>query len=166
MWFKVHEAAWIVLHNCRHQAAQSLLYIFSTNCSCNLNQSTKSVPKNFIKMHLQPQSQTQEWIACSKGSEEDWRMKKQKTEEAEKARSRTVWGRRKCARERKRREREVTFFKKKLVKGIIAFSQQLLGAPAKLLSAPSSTQLCNTSYLAKRSNGHNNFLKLLNEAKF
>jgi len=37
-----------------------------------------------------------------------------------------------------RGEREPRFFKKKIVRGIMAFSQQLLGAPAKLLGAPSS----------------------------
>ena len=66
MWFQVHETAWIVLHNYRHQAAESLLYILSTNCPGNLNQSTKSVPKYFFKMHLWPQSQHKNELHCTK----------------------------------------------------------------------------------------------------
>ena len=61
-------------------------------------------------------------------------MKKQKTEEAEGSEEEED-----AARERERGERVI--FLKKILKGLKAFSQQLLGAPAKLLGASSSARL-------------------------
>jgi len=46
-------------------------------------------------------------------------------------------------RERVAGERELSFFFKKITRSITGFSPQVLGAPTKMLGAPSSTLVCD-----------------------